>query len=271
MSEVPKPTTKQLEILRLFYRFRFLTSNHLTILLDLKRTNPNQIHQRLKILLNKKYIDRHYSSQYKIDRRPAEYFLINDGISALKQYMGDKCDNRVLHNIYRDKIATPKSISQYLRVCTTYCYLKRRYGNDLKFFTKSQIAPYKYFPKQKPEAFIRLDVDGEQKEFFLEIIDPNKPFFSYVGKVRRYIEYSDDGTWHNETGRRLPKILFIGDSVGTEIRIQKQAARFIRRHYDDEPKVYTTNIDKLRTIAPGYDRVWRDVEEPQQVIALDET
>jgi DNA-binding MarR family transcriptional regulator len=261
------PNTKQLEILRLFYRFRFLTSTHIASILNLPIT---KINQRLKILSEHDYIDRHYTKQYKIDRRPAEYYLLNDGVAALKQYMSDKCDSKVLHSIYNDKITKPKPIAQYLRVCTIYCYLKDRYGDDnLKFFTKSQIRSYTYFPRRRPEAFIRLDVDGEQKEFFLEVIDPNKPFFDYVGKVRRYIEYSDDGTWREKTGRKLPTILFIGDSVGTEIRIQKQAGRFIKKHYDDEPKVYTTNIEKLKTIAPNYDRVWRNVEEAGKVVGLD--
>ena len=269
MSEAQHtPTTKQLEILRLFYRFRFLTSNHLSTLQDLKHTNPNQIHQRLQILIKNRYIDRHYDGKYKIQGRPAEYYLIDDGIKALKQYMRDKCDDKVLHNIYGDKKAASSSITQYLKVAAVYCYLKERYGNDLKFFTKSQIAPYKYFPKQKPEALVRLDVGGEQKEFFLEIIDPEKPFFGYVGKIRRYIEYSDAGTWQDETERSLPKILFVGDTVSTEIRIQKQAARFIRKHYDDDPKIYTSNLDKLKTIQPGYDRVWRDVEEPKEIVGL---
>jgi hypothetical protein len=270
MSEAPRPTAKQLEILRLFYRFRFLTSNQLIIMLNLKRTNPNQIHQRLTKLLANKYIDRNYNSQYKIDRRPAEYFLLEDGIKALKKYQADKCNDKVLHNIYSDKKAQPSSIAHYLRVGSIYCCLRECYGDGLKFFTKSQIAPYKYFPKQKPEALIRLDVGDEQKEFFLEIINPNTPFFSYVSKIKRYIEYSDAGTWQDETGRKLPGVLFVGDSVSAEIRIQKQAARLIKRHYEDEPKVYTSNFDKLKTIQPGYDRVWRDVEEPKQVLGLHE-
>lgn len=239
-------------------------------MLDLKRTNPNQIHQRLTKLLANKYIDRNYSPQFKIDRRPAEYYLTDGGIGVLKQYMANKCDSKVLHNIYNDKKAQPASIAHYLNIGSIYCCLKERYGDDLKFFAKSQIAPYKYFPKQKPEALIRLDADGEQKEFFLEIINPNTPFFSYVGRIKRLIEYSDSGTWQDETGRKLPAILFMGDSVSTEIRIQKQAARLIKRHYNDEPKVYTSNFDKLKTIQPGYDRIWRDVEEPKRVLGLHE-
>lgn len=267
MTEVSyKPNAKQLELLRLLYRFRFITSNQLSIILDLPIP---KINKRLKILLDKEYIDRHYNGQYKIQGRPAEYFLLKDGVGMLKQYMKDKCDDKVLHAIYNDKSAAPSSIAHYLKVCTVYCCLMKHYGDNLRFFTKSQIRSYKYFPKQKPEAFIRLEVDGEQKEFFLEVIDPNKTFFSYVGKIRRYIEYSDDGTWRDETDRKLPTVLFIGDTVGTEIRIQKQAARFIKKHYDEEPKVYTTNLEKLKTIAPNYDRVWRNVEEAGKVVGLD--
>ncbi len=261
---------KQLALLRLLYRFRFATSNHLAIALDLKLTNPNHIHNRLKILLEQKYIGRNYTGQYKIDRRPAEYYLLEEGIKALKQQMADKSDSKVLHNLYSDKNAGPSFIAHNLDVFTVFCRLKERYGDGLRFFTKSQIASYTHFPKQKPDALIRLDVDGEQKEFFLEVIDPSKRFFTYVAKARRYIEYSDDETWTRATNTKLPAILVVGDTVGIEIRFQKQAARFLKRHYSEEPKMYTSNMDKLGTIKPGYDRVWRNVEEPEKIISLHE-
>lgn len=262
------PNTKQLELLRLFYRFRFLTSKHIASILDLDITKVNR---RLKILRDNNLIERRYNKQYKIDRRPAEYFIVDDGITTLKRYMPDKCDSRVLHNLYADKKAEPTSIAHYFNVATIYCELQRRYGDDLRFFTKTQIRSYEHFPKQKPEAFIRLDVGRVQKEFFLEVFNPNTPFFSYVGMVKRYIEYSDNRAWHDKTKRKLPKILFVGNTVGTEIRFQKQAARLIRKHYDEEPKVYTTNLEKLKTITPGYDRIWRDVEEPGEIVSLSST
>jgi DNA-binding MarR family transcriptional regulator len=258
---------KQLDLLRLLYRFRFATSQHLANSLNLK---PYTINQRLQILLDQEYIGRHYDGQYKIHGRPAEYYLLENGIKALKQYAGDKCDSKVLHNLYKDKHATPSFIAHSLTVFTVFCRLKARYGENLRFFTKTQIHSAKHFPKQRPEALIRLDVDDERKEFFLEVIDPNKPFFAYVGKVRRYIECAGDETWTKTAGTKLPKILVVADTVGTEIRLQKQANRFLKRHYEEEPKMYTTNMDKLATIKLGYDRVWRDVEGPDRVVALHE-
>src|SRR5476649_2263601 len=91
---------KQLDLLRLLYRFRFATSLHLANALHLK---PDTINQRLQILLDQEYIGRHYDGQYKIHGKPAEYFLVENGIKALKQYVGDKCDNKVLHNFLHDK------------------------------------------------------------------------------------------------------------------------------------------------------------------------
>jgi len=271
---VPTATTshytlnpKQLDLLRLLYRFRFATSQHLAISLDLK---SDTINQRLQVLLDQEYIGRHYDGQYKIHGKPAEYYLLDNGIKALKQYAPDKCDNKVLHNLYKDKNAKPSFIAHSLAVFTVYCALKQRYGNDLRFFTASQIHSYRHFPKQRPDALIRLDVEDERKEFFFEIMDPNKPFFAYVGKVRRYLEYADDGVWAEKTGTKLPKILIVADVVGTEIRLQKQAGRLLKRHYQEEPKLYTANTGKLGTMAPGHDRVWRDVEDPEQAVALHE-
>jgi DNA-binding MarR family transcriptional regulator len=258
--------TKQLALLRLLYRFRFATSAHLAIALGLKLSTINQ---RLQILLDQKYIGRNYDGNYKIHGKPAEYYLLPNGIAALKQYMRDKCDDKVLHNIYKDKNAKPSSIAHSLDVFSVYCSLKERYGDKLRFFSKSQIYSYKHFPAQLPDAFIRLDVNGKQKEFFLEVIDPNKPFFLYVGKVRRYIEYSDDSSWQDAMKTKMPTVLVVSGTIGTQVRFQKQAARFLKRHYEDEPKIYTTNTEKLEAIVnPGHDEIWRNAEEPEQVVSL---
>src|SRR5476651_962904 len=147
---------KQLSLLRLLYRFRFATSHHLSITLDLKPSNPNQIHQRLQILLDQEYIGRNYDGQYKIHGKPAEYYLLPEGIKALKLHMRDKCDDKVLHNLYKDKDAKPAFAAHSLAVFTAYCRLKERYADDLRFFTKSQIHASKHFPKQRPDALIRL-------------------------------------------------------------------------------------------------------------------
>lgn len=259
--------TKQLTLLRLLYRFRFATSNHLAIALDLK---PDTINQKLQILLDQAYIGRNYDGQYKIHGRPAEYYLLEGGIKALKQYMGDKSDNRVLHNIYKDKHAKPSFVAHSLDVFSVYCCLKERYGDKLRFFTKSQLYGYKHFPKQKPDALIRLEVDGNQKEFFLEIIDPNSRFFTYVGRVRRYIEYADEGTWEETAGTNLPKILFVADSVSNEIRFRRQAARFLKKHFHEDPQLFTTSIGLVGPTGPAYDRMWRNAEEPESAAALHE-
>ena len=111
---------------------------------------------------------------------------------------------------------------------------------------------------------------SQWKEFFLEVIDPSKLFFAYVGKVRRYLEYADGETWNKGSDTKLPKILVVADTVGNEIRFQKQANRFLKKHYEEEPKMFTTNMSKLKTISPVDDRIWRDVEEPNEVVTLHE-
>lgn len=259
--------TKQLEILRLLYRFRFATSTHLATSLDI---NSNKVNQRLQILLDQTYIGRNYDGQYKIHGKPAEYYLLANGIVALKQQMGDKCNPSVLHSIYKDKDATEQTITHYLTVFTVYCELLKRYGAQLRFFTRSQIRQYDYFPKQRPDALVRLVTNERQKEFFLEVMHMSKPFFPYVGKVKRYLEYADDGTWQEKAGTKFPAILLVCDSVGLQIRIQKQAGRLIRKHYDEDLRAYATSIDEFSSLQAGLDRVWRDVEESEKRVRLED-
>lgn len=260
---------KQLELLRLLYRFRFATTKHLSTALNLNPNSPNHIQYRLKYLFDNEYIGRHYPNQYIIDRKPAEYFLLENGIKALKKQMPDKCSNKVLHSIYKDKIASPSFVAHSLEVFTIYCHLKERYGDRLRFFTKSQLSDYKHLPKQLPDALVRIEVGGKQKEFFLEVIDPKKRLYAYVAKVEQYVSYSSDGIWVKTAGSRLPVVLFVGNSVGTEIRFQKQSSRLLKRHYDKDPRVYTSNTDKVTSISgQNKDWIWRNIEEPEKAVAL---
>jgi len=132
------PNTKQLDLLRRLYRFRFATSKHLATSLNLPIKNINQ---RLQILLDQQYLGRHYDGQYKIHGRPAEYYLIENGIKALKQYAPDKCDSKVLHNLYKDKNAAPSFVAHSLTVFQIYCLLKQCYKDDLRFFTARPNSP----------------------------------------------------------------------------------------------------------------------------------
>lgn len=209
--------SKQLAILRLLYRFRFATTELLTLALDTK--SKIKMNERLKILLEQEYIGRKYESEYRLLRKHASYYLLPKGINALKESDGNY-DKAILHNIHKDKTASDQFINHSLSVFKVYCDLKVKYGDRLRFFTKSQLTHFDYFPKPLPDAFMRLQAGSKEKQYFLEVLQSTRPFFVSVRKVRKYIDFADGGEWE-VVESKLPTILLSCDNDALLKRLEK--------------------------------------------------
>jgi len=257
-SHHKKLNTKQLDILRLLYRFRFATSHLLTQTLSLK--DKSKMNQRLRILTKQEYIGRNYTSEYRLQGRHASYYLSTKGIKALKGLGDDvKYSSSALHNIYKDKAASNQFISHNLEVFATFCQLKNQYGDDLRFFTKNQLAKYDYFPNPLPDAYIRLN----DKQFFLEILHSKRPFFIVTRRIKQYITYIENGAWQT-TDSELPSVLLVCDNATLQKRLYKRIAQTINS-VSDEIGFYTTTTDKLRDISQN-EAIWHDISEPDEVL-----
>jgi len=210
--------SKQLDILQLLYRFRFGTTELIAQALNVK--TKNKMNERLKVLLDQEYIGRNYESEYRLLRKHATYYLLAKGIKRLREH-DDKCDDAVLHNIYKDKAASDQFINHSLAIFKAYCELRAKYGHDLRFFTKSQLGQYDYFPASLPDAYIRIRKGHKQSQYFLEVLQSSRPFFVSVQKARRYVTYADSGEWE-DTGTELPTIILTCDSGTLKKRLDKQ-------------------------------------------------
>jgi DNA-binding MarR family transcriptional regulator len=216
-------TQKQLIILKLLYRFRFISSDLLS-----KSTgiNQNTINKRLTLLMEQGYIGRNYDPEYHLLRKPASYYLLPPGIKKLKELPGTKYDATMLRTIRKDESAGEQFIGHRLNVFSVYCTLKARYGDDMQFFTKSQLAALDHFPKPLPDAYIQVGNDSNRIHFFLDILHEVQPFFLSTRKIIQYQEYARKGRW-STTQTKLPKILLICDSPAHEKRLTKHMRRVI--------------------------------------------
>lgn len=212
--------SKQLDVLRLLYRFRFGTTELIARALMVK--TKNKMNERLKVLLDQEYIGRNYEPEYRLLRKHASYYLLPKGISALKQ-AEPNYNKAVLHNLHKDKTASEQFVNHSLAIFKTYCDLKARYGESLRFFTKSQLAQFDYSPKPLPDAYIRLKAGNKEKQYFLEVLQSTRPFFVAVRKARRYISYADDGEWE-VTNTDLPTVLLVCDNDTLRKRLEKHLA-----------------------------------------------
>lgn len=219
---------KQLSILDTLYRFRFGTTELIANALNVK--TKNKMNERLKVLLDQEYVGRHYGPEYRLLRKHATYYLLPKGIKALRQ-LNDKCNDSVLHNIHKDKTASEQFINHCLAIFSTYCKLKEKHGENLRFFTKSQLVQYEYFPKPLPDAYVRIQAGKDMTQYFLEMLQTERPFFVSVRKARRYIAYSETGEWE-DTGTTLPTIVLVCDSETLKKRMDKQ---LLKLKHDIDP------------------------------------
>ena len=253
--------SKQLDILRLLYRFRFVTSNLLTITLQLK--DPSKTNQRLRILMDQEYIGRKYEPGYRLLGRHASYHLLPKGINALRELSETegKMSATVLHSLHKDKSASDQFIERRLGVLGAYCHTVAHYNECARFFTQSELARYKYFPKPRPDAYIRLKVGDHEGQFFLEVLNDKLPFFRVIGRLKQYITYFEDGEWE-VTNSEQPTVLLVCESPAILKRLLKVMPGIVEDEDAEEMKFYATTRDRIMSNAT--DRIWLSLTEPSE-------
>jgi hypothetical protein len=256
-------TKKQLEILNLLYRFRFTTAELIS-----KTTNINIriINQRLKLMTELKYIGRNYNSDYRIQRKPAIYYMQENGINELKKLNTDKrYATNILKAIKNDHDRTETFIKHQLTVFDICCNLQAKYGNSIQYFTKSQFSGYAHYPKPLPDAFVVLSEGDDETEFFLDIL-PEHPFFLSTRKVMQYVEYSNErkSDWVEATGSYMPSVLLVCENESLQKRLNKKMRGAVS-NLDEDMTIYTAALNGIDA-----NDGWTDIAKPEEKLSLDE-
>lgn len=267
-----KATSKQLAVLKQLYRFRFGTTDLLARSLDLK--DGRYIHTRLEALVAQEYIGKNYDSSYKLDGKPATYYLLPKAFAALrKQYKttGKELSEKTLRNAYKDKEASSEFIARKLAVFTIYDKLRAIHGQNLKFWTKDQLNfdKYDYFPKPMPDTYLTITPEGlrpRARDFFLNYLDDKTPFFVHARRLQKLIEYVEAEEWEDATSSKLRGVLLVCESTGLLKRIRKKLAQAVDE--DETPRFCYTTLKALKDSTPEDDEVWQMVGKPLEVFGL---
>jgi len=199
-------TKKQLEILTLLYRFRFLNRSQIQKLLNHKKIS--RINLWLKDLYDKKIIGRNYSNKLGDNIKPAIYYLKTKSKSYLSDQL--KKDDKLMKRIYGEKKRSQRFIYHCILSADFYLNLLRFSENlQIYFFTKIDLLNYDYLPSYHPDAYVATKNGKRIKRYFLEIIDEGTPRFVIRAKIKQYLEYYSDNTWQEGTNHPFPKILIL--------------------------------------------------------------
>lgn len=220
-------TPKQLHILKLLSKFRFLNRSQIQTHLNHKDTR--RILSWLKDITEKGYTNRIYSETFGENTKPAIYYLTTKSRKILKEQGVEK---NLLDNVYREKSRLRPFIDRCISIADVYLrFLHLSPQATIHFFTKSELIKFPYLMSPLPDAYIAIEENKDNtKRYFLEIIDAATPRFVVRNRIEQYFDYASEDTWTANTNHPFPIVLIICPDQPSETYI----SRHIKRSLEEE-------------------------------------
>jgi predicted transcriptional regulator len=244
----------QRHILITLHAYRFATASLLAE--QSGRPSGKSIHKRLTILEDQGLIAKQYTSAYKLQGRPAEYYLLPHGarvLHALDPARGGLTPADIKY-LYKNKSRSAQFIKHSLNVFSALSVLQTQYAPSLKVSTKTLLKRYDFLPSPLPDAYLRSQA-LKQDSFFLDVFDSDLPFFVMIRRVKKYISYADSGEWGNEQGY-LPGILMVCPNISVQKRLNRHILRELRGAVDDEAVFATVTLQALLASSGDSSKMW---------------
>lgn len=235
--------THQLAILNTLYKFRFTTASLLADNQQAKHTRV--ISNRLKILVDQGYVGMNYDGSYKIQGKPATYYLATDGVKYLRKQ--PYTQESALRSIYQDKRAKDSQIQHRLNVFKTYIAIKQQYPDRFKFYSKTELMHKPYIPITRPDAFL-LDTQSD-KSYFLDYLEDNMSFWTLRKAIKRYITFTELEIWlKHKPDEPHPEVLFVCESEKLKRKVAGMVNRELDSSFADISMLVTSKVDDLLTL-----------------------
>lgn len=229
--KIPEITNKQIEILKLIYRFRFLNSTQIQQFLNHK--DKMRINLWLKDLHNKQYINRIYSNKIGDNTKPAIYYSGGNLFKYVRSHFdyGEK----YLKNIYRDSERSRSFIENQMLladICLDLIDINSKGGIQYEFETAADVtssSKYFFMESLSPQLIINKN---NNRQYILALLDSNMPKYMVKKKIKNYIELFYENAWEENVGKQFPTILFACESKALLI-FAKKTARYLLADYQN--------------------------------------
>jgi hypothetical protein len=256
-----KLNPEQVEVLQMLYRFRFASSEQIAQFQA--KPNAKAIQKRLKILEDQDLITKRYDKSYKLQGKPAAYYLTPAGARAFAANIERKPDEPLnMKRLYSSKDASEGFITHCRNVLAVYLALKALHPKqaELIYFTKNQLnyEKYDFFPSPLQDAYVHIRKGQADRHFFLDIFEDSQPFFVLIRRIKKYLDYSSGGNWDAHCDMPLT-ILMVVENKSVHKRLRKRLAYELRESYEDL-KFATTRLEHI--LEPKYKgKVWFPIDE----------
>jgi hypothetical protein len=246
--------------LQLLWRFRFGSNAQLARYFG--KVNGKLIQKRLKVLEDQGFIAKRYDKTYKLQGKPAAYYILPGGARTLAKLTNRKKTEPInFKQLYRSKDASEDFITHCLNIFSIYLELRATYLDKLNYFTRNQLnyPKWDYFPQPLQDAFVRVKTKDGWKDYFMDIYEDKEPFFVLVRRIKKYLEYLESGDW-GTTDSDFPTILMVCENKSMHKRLRKRIAYELRQSYE-EVSFATTMLTTLLTNSQQKGKVWMPIDQ----------
>lgn len=229
--QLPKITQKQIEIITLIYKFRFLNSTQIRLFLNHK--DKMRINLWLKDLSDKKYLNRIYSNRIGENTKPAIYYCGENAIKYARVNL--PYSEKYLKNVYRDGDRSSdfmKSRMFLADICLNMISINNKGEGKYDFITAADVtssSKYFFMESLSPQLVITKD---KTKQYILVLLDSNMPKYNVKKKIKNYIELFYENAWEENIGSDFPVVLFACESKALLI-FAKKTARYLLNDYQN--------------------------------------
>ncbi len=259
--EATSITPKQLDILFLIYRFRFLDRKHIQQFLNHK--DPRRIKSWLKDLVDKKVLGRKYSRKLGENIKPAVYFLSTKSKRILE--VRQETEEKLLKRVYREKARSQKFINHHLFLTDVYFYLSsltQKNKSKLYFYTKTDLINHEYLPLPLPDTYIAIKEGKNTKRYFLEVIDEGTPRFMLRKRISQYLEFYKSDLWQERTNHPFPSILLICPDQSIKEFLNRFIPKFLEEEAENDIFFYLTTRGIVKSSKMNVN-IWQKANEEE--------
>ena len=262
MQTLPTLTTKQSEILKLLYIYRYLTRPQLQTLLNHK--DKRRIISWLKDLRDKQYIDWKYNADDFIAKTiPANYYLAPNSIRHLRA-TGDY-SNTELRKRYKDKDGTDAFIAHCLLIVDC-CLALQAKSDESRQYTwllpsgyaadDHQSGCLEFLQELKPHLFFTKHEGKTTSLYVVEDIVTTLPRYQLRKRLSQYIDLLANEWTSDEPA---PIALFICPTKAELIYIKRRTKLLLQDMPSQPISLRVATIDSVR--ANGITgQIWEEVE-----------
>lgn len=244
-----KLTPQQQRILKLLFKFRFVTAKLLAQVLSIRSDSTYDVLERLVSL---GMVVKVYEKSYRIDRKAAYYYLSKAGVTSVRGLM--EVRESVVHALYKNDTATPAFIEHSLDVIACYPSIRQNLADGSDLFTRAEINRFKQFPKNRPDLYVRTPTGDEAMIVFAHDTAP----YLINKRLDEIIAHSEDEGWDGE----YPRIAFVlKDSSAKYAFLYKTAQKLDKLGMDeDDLAIFATTIE---VVINGLGDAWSSVFDPK--------